>query len=236
MAGKSGAVTARPTALAAKSIMRLVKRTSGVTLASSFTRVHGTVQGRSIVVRLSIPAQLAFRDLALQAVFTAIEAEADPPLSQARDEIVSAMNEAFNNIVLHAYRGILGGRVDLAVSARRGEVEIELCDRGRSFDPDAVPDYVAPDDLDIAALPENGMGLYIMRSFMDEVAYTRGAHGKPNVLVLRKRWTPEGLPHEVPPGLAAAKKESSQSGWRLRSVAFSSQDIDRSSAGSLKRK
>jgi serine/threonine-protein kinase RsbW len=190
------------------------------------------------VVRLSIPAQLAYRDLALSAVLTAVDAEAERPHAEWRDEITSALNEAFNNVVLHAYRGIQGGRVDLSASVHAGEVEVQLSDRGRGFDPASVAAYVEPredvDSLDIAALPESGMGLFIIRSFMDEVTYTRGAHGKPNVLVLRKRWPAAGA---VPPASheAATKKETSQSGWRMRSVAVPSEASALRTAGSLKR-
>lgn len=179
------------------------------------------------MVRLSIPALLAFRDLAVSAVLTAIDAEGEGPDADARDQIVSALNEAYNNVVLHAYRGILGGRIDLSISVQAGEVEIQLSDRGRGFDPASVRGYALPDlpedetgaDVDLDTLPESGMGLFIIRSFMDEVTYTRGAGGKPNVLVLRKRWpaTAEERVLSFPDSMH--KKETSQSGWRMRSVA-----------------
>lgn len=195
------------------------------------------------MVRLSIPARLSFRDLALSTVLGTIEAERSGDEVIPRDEIVSALSEAFNNIVLHAYRGVHGASVELHVDARPGEVEIRLLDRGRGFDPESVSGYT-PADLDeeddppydLAALPEGGMGLFIIRSFMDEVVYTRGGGGKPNVLALQKRWPAKA---GVEPGSAAApgsasRKETSQSGWRMRSVAVPS--FGQRTAGSLKRK
>jgi serine/threonine-protein kinase RsbW len=53
-----------------------------------------------------------------------------------------------------------------------------MTDTGQSFDPDTI----GPPELD--ELPEGGMGLFIMRSFMDEVDYHPGP---PNVLRLKKR-------------------------------------------------
>lgn len=186
------------------------------------------------MVRLSIPAQLHFRDLALSAVLAALDAGGDGPGQEVRDEIISALNEAFNNVVLHAYRGVQGGRLDLAIATSEGEIEIQMSDRGRSFDPGRVARLATvtaedPASIDVAELPESGMGLFIIRSFMDDVSYTRGGAGQPNVLVLRKRWRPAASAVEP-------RKETSQSGWRMRSVAVHSDASAVRTAGSLKRK
>lgn len=225
------------------------------------------------MVRLTIPALHSFRDLVLSAVSAAIDAAGGDPSADVRDEIVSALSEAFNNVVLHAYRGVRGGTIEVHIDARPSGVEIRMLDRGRSFEPLAVPAFVAPridiegpDDLgemDLDRLPESGMGLFIMRSFMDDVSYQRGGHGKPNVLTLRKSWdlAASGVNESVSEsanddarsgagssvddgagsrsddrsrGHGSSKKESSQSGWRMRSVAVPS--YDQSTAGSLKRK
>jgi len=189
------------------------------------------------VVRLSLPALLSFRDLALSAVLAVLDAEDAGTLEDERGEIVSAVSEAFNNVVLHAYRGVRGGQIDLHVEVKSGELEIHLFDRGRGFQLDDVP----MPDLD--TLPESGMGLFIMRSFMDDVTYLRGGGTRPNVLVLRKRLAPSEL--RLPPPSArpessakndgsVTKKETSQSGWRMRSVAVPMHA--QSTAGSLKRK
>jgi serine/threonine-protein kinase RsbW len=200
------------------------------------------------VVRLNIPAQLCFRDLAHAAVLAALDAEDAGASSEVRDEIVSAISEAINNVVLHAYKDVRGGTIDLRVDARPGEVEIQISDRGKSFDPESVPSYVEPQleldasgMLDFGHLPESGMGIFIMRSFMDEVTYVPGGGVKPNVLVLRKRWsaakkTASYDPSYEPTSYEAdsGRKEPSQSGWRMRSVAVPAYGL--SIAGSLKRK
>ena len=93
-------------------------------------------------------------------------------------QAVSAFGEAFNNVAIHGFRGMPVGSVDIEVSWTAAELVIEMTDSGRSFDPDTVE----PPVLD--ELPEGGMGIFIMRSFMDEVAYKPGP---PNVLRLSKR-------------------------------------------------
>ena len=230
------------------------------------------------MVRLTIPAQHVFRDLVVSAVLTAVDAEAGILDADARDEIVSALGEAFNNVVLHAYRDVRDGTVDVRVTATPSSVEIVISDRGRAFDPSTVPAYEAPqidddgalDAIGLLSLREGGMGLYIMRSCVDEMTYVAGGNGRPNVLVLRKTWPSSGARRSSLPHLSLAsheeeadlraptdqdsaalterssvsatpgergrspKKESSQSGWRMRSVAVPS--YEQRTAGSLKRK
>ena len=55
---------------------------------------------------------------------------------------------------------------------------MRMLDYGNSFAFDDVP----TPDLD--ALPESGLGIFIIKSFMDEVSYVAGA---PNVLRMVKR-------------------------------------------------
>jgi len=99
-------------------------------------------------------------------------------------QVVSAVGEAFNNIVLHGYanRRVQAreqiGSVDLRIQTRRGHIRIELRDWGSGFDPTTVP----PPAFD--TLPESGLGLFIMQSFM-EMAYRPG---RPNLLTLSKRY------------------------------------------------
>jgi serine/threonine-protein kinase RsbW len=93
-------------------------------------------------------------------------------------QVVSAVGEAFNNIVLHGYAGRKEGSIDLRIQTRRGHIRIELRDWGSGFDPTEVP------KPKFDTLPESGLGLFIMQSFM-EMAYRQG---RPNLLTLSKRY------------------------------------------------
>ena len=64
----------------------------------------------------------------------------------------------------------------------RETLTVSVSDQGDGFQPELVP---APD---LESLPEGGMGLFIMRSFMDEVRYQRSLDGK-NVLIMQKTLT-----------------------------------------------
>jgi serine/threonine-protein kinase RsbW len=140
------------------------------------------------VIRVRVPGTLAYRNLALRVVAAATkmignaECEPSPALEELEAQTVSAVGEAFNNIAIHAYKGVAPGEIDVLIESDAERVVVEMTDTGASFDPSTV----AVPELD--ELPENGMGLFIIRSFMDEVTYAAGP--PKNVLRLVKRRAP----------------------------------------------
>jgi len=135
-------------------------------------------------IRMTVLGILEHRDIVLRAVSSACKLVIGP--THGRDwqdfqaQVVSAVSEAFNNLVLHGYRGRRDGRVDLLLRPGTGQIQIELRDWGKGFDPTSVP---VP-ELD--TLPETGLGLFIMQSFM-AMTYRRG---RPNRLTLDKKLEP----------------------------------------------
>jgi serine/threonine-protein kinase RsbW len=147
--------------------------------------------GTRQVVRLEVPGVIRYRDLVLRAVSaackvgameTGVEGEAAQEMSVG---IISAVGEAFNNIVLHGYEGREPGVIRVEVELDAAGVRVRLEDYGRSFDPASA---ARPD---LASLPESGMGVFILRSLMDDVAY---APGSPNTMTLFKRTPRSGPP------------------------------------------
>jgi serine/threonine-protein kinase RsbW len=132
------------------------------------------------VILLRMPGTLAYRDLAVRAVQSACKlvgggaSRLDPDFD---DHVVSAFGEAFNNIALHAFRGRPIGDVQIEIDISSDAMTIRMIDEGHSFDLAAVP------EPDFDELPETGMGVYIIRSFMDHVAYHTGVS---NVLTMTK--------------------------------------------------
>lgn len=102
------------------------------------------------------------------------------------DKVVSALGEAFNNVAIHAYRGMAPKAVDLEIEASAEGITLRMADTGHSFEPaEEVKRTPA-----MASLPESHMGLFIMRSCMDKVTYRPGGGDVPNLLTLSKRFTP----------------------------------------------
>lgn len=98
------------------------------------------------------------------------------------DKFVSAVGEAFNNVALHAYRGRVAGSVEMELEVEGDRLTVRLFDSGAGFDP------TEEQPPDLRSLPESHMGLYIIRSCVDDVSYRRGNPPLvPNVLTLTKR-------------------------------------------------
>lgn len=143
-----------------------------------------------------MPGNLRYRDVVLRVVAASCKlmramatpgSKQDPSrgVNDFDDKVVSAVGEAFNNVAIHAYRDLPAGSVELEFELEETGITIRLLDHGHGFEPkqEKLPD--------LTALPENHMGLYIMRSFMDQVTYQPGSGaGAANVLTMSKRFTP----------------------------------------------
>jgi serine/threonine-protein kinase RsbW len=67
-------------------------------------------------------------------------------------------------------------------SAAPTELHIRVRDHGAGFDPEALPDPLAPENL----LKASGRGIFFMRSFMDDVQIHRAAGGGMEVRMLKR--------------------------------------------------
>ena len=144
--------------------------------------------GTSVHVRaaFTLRAVLDFRPLAISLVSAMIGhlAAADTAF---RHEMVTAFGEAFNNIVIHGYKGRSDGVLEVVADFGTNEMTLTLIDTGNAVDFGSL----TPPDLD--SLPEGGMGVFMIHALVDEVVY---ADGSPNVLSLMKR-TSSASPKEA---------------------------------------
>jgi serine/threonine-protein kinase RsbW len=62
------------------------------------------------------------------------------------------------------------------------ELVIAIRDQGEGFDPESLPDPLAPENL----LKSSGRGIFFMRSFMDDVTLTRVPEGGMEVRMVKK--------------------------------------------------
>src|SRR5687767_3567475 len=105
-------------------------------------------------ILLHLPARLEARRQAEAKLRTMCLEGGYPP--KVMDELVSAFIEAFNNVVIHAYKGREDGQVDVMIQLSDESAIIELSDTGRGFDMASVPPAPHPDHLQ-----EGGYGLHI---------------------------------------------------------------------------
>jgi serine/threonine-protein kinase RsbW len=128
-------------------------------------------------VALRFPALIQYRPIAIELVSALLRHVVDSD-QDFRNEMVTAFGEAFNNIVLHGYRGRVDGMLDIEAEMTPGRIKLCLLDQGREVD------FGSVEVPDLPSMPESGMGVFMIHALVDEVDY-RG--GSPNVLSLIKR-------------------------------------------------
>ena len=81
-----------------------------------------------------------------------------------------ALEETVRNLILHA----VGARSDqfmVRLELGAGRIELVLEDDGQPFDPRSAPPYDPSRPLE--ERQPNGMGVYLLQQFMDEIHYER---------------------------------------------------------------
>jgi|ERR1051326_7892339 serine/threonine-protein kinase RsbW len=86
------------------------------------------------------------------------------PLEECSAFLV-AVGEICNNVIKHAYRGEPGHPIAIALRVFGDRFVVDVEDEGLPYDPRGY----TPPNLD--AVPESGMGLFLVRSSVDEVAF-----------------------------------------------------------------
>jgi len=120
-------------------------------------------------LRLAMPSrfeELELVDSLMEALLGHVGCDQDE-----RSNLALSVREALANAVLHGNRLAADKSVSLEVTLEMtldaGELRIQVSDEGAGFDPDAVPDPLAPENL----LKPTGRGILLMRNFMDEVSF-----------------------------------------------------------------
>jgi serine/threonine-protein kinase RsbW len=80
-------------------------------------------------------------------------------------QISMAVREAAVNAVLHGNAYDPDKKVKLEFERTSQELVITIRDQGKGLDPSKIPDPLAPENL----LKTSGRGIFLIRSFMDEV-------------------------------------------------------------------
>jgi anti-sigma regulatory factor (Ser/Thr protein kinase) len=102
------------------------------------------------------------------------------------------LEEAVVNIISHALEPDTGHEIGIALWREPAVLQAEVTDDGPPFDP--LAHAVPPRPKDIQSAPIGGLGIKLMRSFADAIAYRR-SDGK-NVLTLSFHIAPK-MPKET---------------------------------------
>jgi serine/threonine-protein kinase RsbW len=93
-----------------------------------------------------------------------------------------AVREAAVNAIQHCGDEAEDRPVRISVVVEDGELSVEVADSGPGFDPAAVKDPLAPENI----LKPCGRGIFLMRSYMDDVDF-RFPRAGGTVVTLRRR-------------------------------------------------
>ncbi len=85
------------------------------------------------------------------------------------NKLLIAVTEAVNNGILHGNKRDPAKKVLLVCEANGRSLTITVDDEGPGVDPKTIPDPLAEENL----LRENGRGVFLMRSLMDSIEFTR---------------------------------------------------------------
>ncbi|MGA8312077.1 MAG: ATP-binding protein [Terriglobales bacterium] len=103
--------------------------------------------------------------------------------------IAMAVREAAVNAVLHGNAYDPGKKVSLAFERIGADLIITIRDQGKGLDPDKIPDPLAPENL----LKTSGRGIFLIRSFMDEVQISPSQTGTEIKLIKHVPGSSEGV-------------------------------------------
>jgi len=127
--------------------------------------VAGTRQIHTLSVEASTEHLAEVRD------FVASHAENIGLNQKIISEIRLAVDEAYTNIIKHAYSNNSTEKVNIEIGSDDDQLWITLIDSGKSFDPES---YREPDLMKrIKEKKRGGMGVYLIRKVMDHVQYNR---------------------------------------------------------------
>jgi serine/threonine-protein kinase RsbW len=90
--------------------------------------------------------------------------------------------EAAVNAVLHGNKYDPSKHVTATFEASSDSILIRIADEGQGFDSSNIPDPLAPENL----LRSSGRGVFLMRTFMDEVNFRQLSPGTEITLIKRR--------------------------------------------------
>jgi serine/threonine-protein kinase RsbW len=92
---------------------------------------------------------------------------------ETTDYMAVAVRESVVNAMKHGNAQDESKRVEIQFTLLDKALEVQVKDQGKGFEPDDVPDPLAPENL----LKAYGRGIFFMRQFMDEVTYEFPSRG-----------------------------------------------------------
>ncbi len=81
--------------------------------------------------------------------------------------ILLSLSEAINNAIIHGNKLDRDKKVTVSYRISDDTIELKVCDEGKGFDPEKIPDPTLPENLE----KETGRGIFIIKSLSDKVEF-----------------------------------------------------------------
>jgi serine/threonine-protein kinase RsbW len=108
-----------------------------------------------------------------------------------------AVRESVINAIKHGNRGdaekLVCVEFDTRCSGNVPELQVSVLDEGDGFDPDRLADPLAPENL----LKASGRGIFLIRSFMDDLRIERAESGGMRIRMTKRASPPSGAGETV---------------------------------------
>lgn len=99
------------------------------------------------------------------------EAGVDPSIMT---DVAISVSELVNNAIIHGNKSDIAKQVDIRFSVTDTALKVIIIDEGEGFDADSVENPIDDNNL----LKEVGRGIFIVKSFVDDVQITAGPDGR----------------------------------------------------------
>ena len=98
------------------------------------------------------------------------------------NNLALSVAEAASNSIVHGNKSDREKLLQIKVIVDEKIFKIIFKDEGTGFNPRAVPDPTKPENI----LKDNGRGIHIMRTFLDDLTYNFLPHGTETILTLKR--------------------------------------------------
>ncbi len=98
-------------------------------------------------------------------------------------KIILAVDEACTNVIKHAYNYSPEGKITVTAKMQNSKFSITISDKGRSFNPELIPE---PNIKEYHAQKRvGGLGMFLMKKLMDDVFYKTLPDKKNQVILIK---------------------------------------------------
>ena len=138
------------------------------------------VNGNKLVVKSSTSNLITIRK------FINSKAKSYGFISEEIEDIVLAIDEACTNIIEHSYHSKPNFDIEITVSFSGDNFIVKIIDYGETFEPSSIKEL----NLELYRKQRRvgGLGVYLMKTLMDDVRYT-SVKNKYNQVLLSKKLT-----------------------------------------------